>query len=202
MPMMNNASITSRIESMHAVVSYLQVDKSMRYQKADGKTYCNVYAYDYCCLTGAYLPRVWWYDTALLQLKSGISLSAKLGISVYELKANRLYDWLDKWGLIFGWQRTYDLDDLQAKVNEGTTGIICGKNRDDTRSGHICCVIPETGTYTANRANAKIICPLTSQAGSRNFQLNIDPKYRNYVWWKSSQMIQTGFWYWKSDVQV
>lgn len=189
------SNTSNKVDVMHQIVSWLAVDKSARYQREPGKTYCNIYAFDYCYLTNAYLPRVWWTDRSLLKLQQGQALEAIYGVTVDEINANGLFRWLNEWGDDFGWTRTYDLTELQSKVNEGRTGIICGSNINPTHSGHICCVIPETNNITALRRDNKVICPLTSQAGLSNFQLNTDARFRDYEWWRFNSIGHFGFWY-------
>ena len=48
--------------SIAAIIDWLAVDDAahLRYQPHDGLTFCNIYAHDFCFLTGCYLPRVWW----------------------------------------------------------------------------------------------------------------------------------------------
>jgi len=177
------------IKTMHEIVSYLAVNKSARYRR-DEYTYCNIYACDYCFLSGVFLPRVWWMDKALLSLKQGIKVVPKYALTVHEMNANALYTWLEDWGDEYNWKRTYDLDDLQTKVNEGRAGIICGPNKNPRKSGHICCVIPERENHFAARRSGKVICPLLSQAGAVNL-----PYYNNHQWWHLPQIREFGFWY-------
>lgn len=190
MPRVNAAaSVQEKADLMHTIIAYLAVHKSARYQR-DTYTYCNIYAYDYCYLSGAFLPRVWWMDKALLALKQETPVSPRYGLTVHELNANALYTWLEEWGTEFSWQRTYDLDLLQAKVNEGRVGIICGPNKNPRRSGHICCVVPEKEGRTSTRQGGKVVCPLLSQAGAVNL-----PFYNNNRWWFLPQIKEFGFWY-------
>lgn len=103
-----------------AVLDYLDVEHRLRYADrldkvvvVDGKgeekevlrTFCNVYAHDYAHLLGAYLPRVWWKGS-----DEGFALSpdealrkASGGEPTAEMKANRLYAWLQAVGHRYGW---------------------------------------------------------------------------------------------------
>jgi Bacterial SH3 domain len=184
------AGAADKISTMHSIVAYLQVDKSARYQR-DIHTYCNIYAYDYCYLTGVFLPRVWWRGKALLDLKAGQTVSPLYGITVDEVSANGLFAWLEDWGDDYGWTRTYDLNDLQTKVNEGRVGVICAANINPARSGHICCVIPEKGDKMATRSSGVVVCPLLSQAGAKNL-----PYYYNNKWWVNLAKEFKGYGYW------
>ena len=78
-----------------AIVAYLDVEASLRYRAAGGRTYCNVYACDYCGLAGVYLPRAWWTGDALGRITAGESVGVSYGKTVRELSANALYDWLE-----------------------------------------------------------------------------------------------------------
>jgi len=199
LPIMNNSSVESKIQSMQAIVSYLKVDSSLRYLKTKTATYCNIYAYDYCYLTQAFLPRVWWNDSALKELLAGHSIA--LGSNrVHEVRANDIFRWLTEWGDDFGWKRVYDLDELQQQVNLGKAGIISGRHVNANQSGHISCVIPESAAYTAKRINGKVLCPLGSQAGSNNFQLNNTKAFQEYTWWISKRFADTGFWYYDGPI--
>lgn len=190
MPKMGNTTdLISRINTMHQIVNYLSVDTSERY-KRDDHTYCNIYAYDYTYLCGVFLPRVWWTDKSLIELKEGKTLSPKYEITVDEMNANGLFDWLEMWGDNFGWTRTYDLDELQNKINEGKVGVISGHNINPRNSGHICCVLPEKDNLVATRVGGKVTCPLLSQAGARNLRY-----YNNNRWWFLKQIKDFGFWY-------
>lgn len=183
------ADVQSKITSMHQIVSYLSVDTSARY-KRDAHTYCNIYAFDYTYLCGVFLPRMWWTDKAIIDLKAGVALTPKYEITVDEVNANSLFSWLERWGEDFGWTRTYDIDDLQAQVNLGKVGVISGPNINPRNSGHICCVLPEKGDHIATRVGGKVTCPLLSQAGARNFTY-----YNNNRWWFLKQIKTFGFWY-------
>jgi hypothetical protein len=164
-----NASPDQKISAIYNILNFLDVENSKRYQPVPGKsTYCNIYAYDFCYLTNAYLPRVWWTSKALIELEKGNPQTPVYGNNVVELNANSLYGWLNEWGDEFGWRQTFDLTDLQANVNAGKVGIISAQRTDLNRSGHIVCVIPEKNNNAAVRSGNSVIYPLQSQAGVRN----------------------------------
>lgn len=182
----------SRISETYAIVNYLDVVSSARYQPTSSSTYCNIYAYDFCYLSGAYLPRVWWLSKTLMEFAKtpGYDPAPQYAKNVGELNANALYDWLDEWGDDFGWVRATSMDEIQAKVNEGRVGVICAKRRNPSRSGHITCVLPETGGYSAQRNGTTVTAPLQSQAG------RVNKKYFSSVWWSNSnEYSDFGFWY-------
>lgn len=178
-----------RIAALHGIVDYLNVERSRRYLPTESSTFCNIYAYDFCRAGGAYLPRVWWGQKALLRLVRGETVGINYGKSIYELNANSLYDWLSEWGDDFGWTEAATLTELQDRVNEGRVGVICARRRDTSRSGHITCVVPESGSLSATRAEGRVVQPLQSQAGARN------KRYFQNTWWNSEEYSGVGFWY-------
>ncbi|TND07881.1 MAG: hypothetical protein FD123_2871 [Bacteroidetes bacterium] len=194
LPKRNTAgNIQSKNADAHAIVAYLDVVNSLRYQRTTQSTYCNIYAYDFCYLAQAYLPRVWWTSKTLMEFAKtpGYNPAPAYAKNVNELNANSLFDWLEEWSDDFGWVRATSLDEVQAKVNEGRVGLICAKRKVLSRSGHITCVVPEIAgnPNVALRQNGKVVAPLQSQAGATN------KKFFATVWWTSSEFSEFGFWY-------
>jgi len=179
---------TSKVRALHAIIQWLQVERSLRYARGGGKTFCNIYAYDYCHLAQAFLPRVWWTRAALRKLDQGIAVTPVYGTTVTELNANSLYQWFNDFGDDFGWRRAPTLDDLQTAANQGAVAIISGLNANPNRSGHIVTIAPETTAFTARRAGGVVTCPVQSQAGAINFQ------YGGTVWWTSLRFQAFSFW--------
>ncbi|HEU5165884.1 MAG TPA: hypothetical protein VFU29_10115, partial [Chitinophagaceae bacterium] len=66
----NNSDPSVLREDIMRIVNWLNVEKSThkRYQPGEGKTFCNIYAHDFCHLAGVYLPRVWWTQRAIEKL--------------------------------------------------------------------------------------------------------------------------------------
>lgn len=174
-----------------AIVRFLDVEKSARYKPADGKTYCNIYAYDFCFLSGVYLPRVWWLKDAIKSLNEGNAVAVKYAVTVGELNANALYDWLSEFGASFGWKKVATLDDLQKAANAGSVAVICAARKDPKRSGHITVVVPEdVPPLLAQRSEGAVSLPLQSQAGVRNFCFSCGTG----KWWEGLQFRASGFW--------
>jgi hypothetical protein len=188
-PTRPNGTAAERALVLGQLVSALDVETSARYRPTTTRTYCNIYAYDFCYFAQAYLPRVWWYQKALLELSKGRSVAAAYGKTVYEQNANGLYDWLLEWGTDFGWTRSFDASELQDRANTGGVGVICAKRRDPSRSGHITCVVPEFAETRARRTQGRVVAPLQSQAGSKN------RRYFNDPWWieRADQYQATAF---------
>lgn len=179
-----------KVESLGDIIEWLDVEGSPRYRPGSGFTYCNIYAYDYCYLSGVYLPRVWWTPPALATLSQGGTVQPGYGVTIRELNANSLYDWLSDYGPQFGWSRTFDLNELQDAADEGGVGIICAKRRDLNRSGHIVAVVPQGNGHQALRRDGRLLCPLQSQAGATNFSYGTGRS----PWWTSSKFSEFGYW--------
>ena len=183
----SNPAATKAAE-LTAIIKWLRVEQSARYLPHGGTTYCNIYAYDYCYLAGVYLPRVWWTPDAIDKLKAGQPVAPRYAVTVNEVNANSLFNWLKAFGPDFGWSRTFDLTELQNAANDGQVGIICAQRVDLNRSGHICPVVPETASQKAARSGSTVIKPLQSQAGGTNFS------YKALVWWTNPKFREFGFW--------
>jgi hypothetical protein len=187
-PGRNSLEPAKRAEELLKIVNWLQVEKSERYAPKSSKTYCNIYAYDYCFLAGVYLPRVWWMQKALTLLAKGEKVTVQYAKTVAEINANGLFNWLEEFGDDFGWRRTFSLDELQQAANGGQVSIICAQRKDLNASGHICAVVPENGNAKATRKNNLVAVPLQSQAGVTNFRFGGRP------WWLSDKFRSYGFW--------
>lgn len=176
------------------LIQWFDVEKSARYQPGGGKTYCNIYAYDFVHLAGAFIPRVWWQTKAIADLRAGKTVVPVYEKTVTELNANSLYDWLGAYGGEFRWRKLADADEAQTAANRGKLVVMCGKKSRDpetkkSRSGHISIVVPETATEKAKRnTSGKVMEPLQSQAGRNNH------KYYTANWGTGSSWLGRGFW--------
>ncbi|TYT24958.1 SH3 domain-containing protein [Luteimonas viscosa] len=187
-PRRKAGSAAEHARQLLAIVGWLRVDRSVRYLPTAGSTYCNIYSYDYCCLGSTYLPRVWWTATALRDLDHGVPVEPVYAATVRELNANSLHHWLPEFGARFGWRREFDLSALQQAANEGAVCIISAQHVDANRSGHICPVVPESGSHRADRRDGRVRAPLQSNAGRVNFQFGAP------LWWTSSKLKSSSFW--------
>lgn len=178
---------------LHAIIAWLDVTEPQhaRYQPANGLTYCNIYAHDYCHLAGAYLPRVWWTASAIVQLSQGNKVEPQLNATIEEQRANALFGWLRDFGLDFGWRQTGTLTKLQEAANQGAVCLIVARRQSDGPPGHITVVAPETPVHSARRnAAGEVIAPLQSQAGARNFCLSTSTA----SWWLDDRFAESAFW--------
>jgi hypothetical protein len=175
------------------IVDWLAVDKPnhLRYQPRSGATFCNIYAHDFCHLSGVYLPRVWWSSRALIDLQAGKRVEPLIGNTIFEMRANDLFRWLREFGPDFGWRRTGSLSKLQQEANQGAIGLIVALRKIEQRSGHIVVIVPETADEHARRdAAGEVTASLQSQAGARNFRYGTGGPN----WWKSEQFADSAFW--------
>ncbi len=158
------------------IVNWLDVEKSTHHRFAPtADTYCNIYAYDYCYLAGVYLPRVWWTGRAIHDWLSGRPVQARYGVTVGELNANDLFDWLAAWGDDFGWTRLLDKSAVQDAANDGKVVVMSGVRTNRNLAGHITAVVPEHGNKKAIRdAQGAVKVPLQSQAGRNNKKFHTD----------------------------
>ncbi len=185
MPKRNqDATDSTRVKQLLRIAEYLdpESEKHQRYQRKPKSTYCNIYAYDFSCLAGAFLPRVWWTPKALRRIDNGREVTPKYGETVRELNANSLHDWFEDHGPSFGWQRVFDLDVLQGAANNGEVCIIVAKKKELNRSGHITAVVPEQPGFEAVRnAAGEVLRPVESQAGAKNHRFVVKTRQ----WWNS-----------------
>jgi hypothetical protein len=179
--------------SIAGIIEWLAVDdrSHVRYLPVPGKTFCNIYAHDYCYLAGVYLPRVWWNGPAIASFAKGQPVNANVGTTVDEQRANDLFRWLRDYGMDFGWRRTSTTTKLQTEVNQGAIGLIVARRKEDGKSGHIVAVVPETSDRKAKRdAAGNVTAPLQSQAGAINFQYGTG----RANWWNGNQFAEFAFW--------
>ncbi|MFM9946757.1 MAG: hypothetical protein ACKV1O_02355 [Saprospiraceae bacterium] len=190
-PFRDTADVASKVNSIHKAVKWLDVEHKARYGPETTKTFCNIYAYDYCYLGRAFLPRVWWASKALIKLATGIPVQASYGQTINEMNANSLYHWLEEYGPDFGWERVFDVDEIQLAANKGDVCVICARRVNLNESGHITVVLPEKDDHTALRTpqTNKVRIPLQSQAGRSNRMYFNDRK-----WWTKSHYQSFGFW--------
>jgi predicted chitinase len=192
-PGRSGGTTENRVKSVLKIIKYLDSENSqhLRYQPKQKTTYCNIYAHDFCYLAGVYLPRVWWKDKALLQIKDDVEVPVQYDKTVREMNANMLLDWFDDFGAMFGWKRVFDLDVLQAAANHGEVCIIVAQRENLNHSGHITAVAPEHDGFSAARNTAgEVSRPLESQAGRMNHRFFVKPTR----WWLNTNFRNHGFW--------
>jgi hypothetical protein len=189
-PRRDAAAPDQRARQIVGIIDWLDVGQSARYLPKPPTTFCNIYAYDYCYLTGAYLPRVWWTGAALRELSAGRALPVQYGQTVREVNANGLLDWLEDFGDDFGWSPANGPTELQDAANAGEVCVIVAQRQDLNRSGHISVVAPENGGHRAQRVAQRVTRPLQSQAGAHNFRFGTGGR----AWWQDNKFRDFGLW--------
>ncbi|MDB6136441.1 MAG: hypothetical protein JWM59_4684 [Verrucomicrobiales bacterium] len=193
MPSRTGDTAAHRTREIADIIAWLDVANPAhkRYAPAGGKTFCNVYAHDFCMLAGAYLPRVWWTGAALLRLGRGEEVPVLIGDTIDEQRANDLFRWLRSFGPSFGWRETGTLPKLQDAANLGGVCLVIARRREDGKPGHVTPVVPETETWKAARnAAGEVTTPLQSQAGRVNFNYGRGDR----KWWEGDEFADYAFW--------
>jgi hypothetical protein len=183
-----NGTAQQKAADIGEIIAWLAVSQSARYRRTETETFCNIYAYDFSCLAGAFVPRVWWTPNAIQKLIAGQAVTPKYGVTVDEITANQIAVWFHNYFQIFGWHEAANLTELQRAANDGSVCIISA--RRVVGHGHICAIVPETNAHHAvwDNAHQEVVKPLTSQAGGHNFE------YKPFVWWTDGSYRDLGFW--------
>jgi hypothetical protein len=210
----------------YAIVETLNVTESARYQPGEGKTYCNIYAYDVVTAMGGYLPRVWWTDPTWTKIQGGseiVSLAdlkrmkkdkedvsnvvaPEYGVTVGEQNANALTKWMHGTGAEFGWSQATDMEAAQTAANQGQIVILLAANKVASKSGHVSVVLAESSEHQAGRDETtnKVVVPLQSQAGSKNFKYSSEggaPGSTAKTWWEDSKHKDGAAWIFGGAIQ-
>ena len=178
-----SGSDAERAQDALDIIAALRVsgDSAAARYKDDGvKSYCNVFAHDYCQQMGAFLPRVWWNDgeAALAAVKAGEPLEAVVNQTVHEVRANGLQKWLTEWGARFGWTEMGTTDEAtlrsaQDAANAGHIVVVTGSaapsedQQNNLGGGHVTVVRPEdaaVGLTAGVNASGKWV-PQQAEAG-------------------------------------
>jgi hypothetical protein len=183
-----------RVAELGALVAWMDVEHSARWQPGDGVTFCNVYAADFCFLAGVYLPRTWWKEKALMAIAGGQTPDVVYDETIREMRADDLLAWLSDFGPQFGWQRVFDASALQAAANAGGVGLICADRDAVGRPGHITAVLAETAAMPALRdVDGNVLLPVQTQAGSVNRARFTGQQSGIGAWWLDAKFRDRGF---------
>ena len=119
-------------------------------------------------------------------------VAPEYGVTVHEMNANALTAWMHKTGSTeFGWSEASDVDAAQTAANTGSVVILLAANAVASKSGHVSVVLAESGEHHAHRdeTTGKVVVPLQSQAGSKNFKYSAEPGApgsKTKEWWKDA----------------
>ena len=204
----------------HAIIDTLNVEGSSRYLPRDGKTYCNIYAYDLVSAMGGYIPRVWWEEAPLQQIKAGAEVITlkefkrrrdsgedlsnvvvpRYGVerdgqiihqrTVREMNATSIANWMGEYGEQFGWRAASTPDEAQSAANNGRIVVIIAAGKP----GHLSVVAAEdeASGRLARRDGDKVTHPLESQAGGRNSSYGVSQNDEG--WWEDDRHYDGNMW--------
>lgn len=115
------------------VTAQFKLESDTRYQPGDGKTWCNIWAWDWSCAMGAEIPH--WVDAKDMPCKP-------FAPGGRELSANSLADWFTSAAAkALGWSERRATASVVAEVNAGNVAIaivaIPGGH------GHITPIVPD-----------------------------------------------------------
>ncbi len=129
-----------------AIIDQFEVETAPRYAPGQGVTFCNIFALDVTAAMGTGLGH--WYDP-------GTGDPTAMGIG-QEMSANRLNDWLHKFGAAHGWNQISQALAATAAFN-GYPTLASWRNVDG-KPGHVAVVRPTNSLLMS-----------IAQAGGHNF---------------------------------
>src|SRR3990167_956685 len=149
------------------IVRYLDPENSPRYEKS--KVMCHLFAYDFCYLAGAYLPRVWYSDV--------INPNPE---KVFPMDSRGLFNWLANFGGEFGWKLVADLQQAQELADVGHVVTIVALSKNINHAGQMTMVIPHSKEFCLKEGLKRTPCQATS--GKKYFRTECykGDKYREY----------------------
>lgn len=134
-------------EDFFKIVQFLDVTRSLAFQRTKNGTMCNVAAYQFAHQMGVFIPRVWWHNPE--KTPQPVILGAKSrGGTVREMTANDLFDWFIESGSLYGWRQTDN-----PKEDCKTHLTICITDR--TPIGHIAVLTPDFCMWQAGAKNTE-----------------------------------------------
>lgn len=155
-PMSYSSNAAGRsAQRYRSAIDKFNVENNRRYavnQKGTGDTYCNLFVTDVTREMGAEIPH-------FIDKTNGRPLKSSKEPNATALTANRMNDWLNKYGPQYGWRKT-TADAAQHYANQGKPSVTSWRN--SFGHGHIQMVSPSrNGTYDQDRGVA------IAQAGSK-----------------------------------
>lgn len=140
-PLLTNHVGDRDTQTYRAVIDQFNVETNERYRvnkKGTGDTYCNIFTWDVTRAMGAEIPH--YVDASGVPVSSGRN-DAK------ELDANKVNDWLNKYGATYGWRKVSP-EEAQQYANTGMPAVTSWKN--SRGHGHLQIVSPSLdGAYNA-----------------------------------------------------
>lgn len=144
-PPITNAAGARSAANYRAVINQFDVENNRRYavnKLGNGDTYCNIFVWDVTRAMGAEIPY-------LVDAQTGEARSFSDTSGAYYMTANRMSDWLAKYGAQNGWKRV-SAQEAQQYANQGHPAVAVWKNPNG--HGHVQVVCPSAdGTYDAQK---------------------------------------------------
>lgn len=141
-----------------AVVAQFEVEKTARYQRTPGATYCNIFSWDVTRALRCEIPH--WVNSAGDPVPPGRG---------GELSANLTLDWLKVHGPRFLWTPC-SRDQAADAAERGEGSVAVWANPNPRRSGHIAVGVPAVEAGVFHIAQAGFTCftsaPLAKGFGS------------------------------------
>lgn len=136
-------------QQYRTTINKFDVEDNKRYavnKKGTGDTYCNLFVTDVTSAMGAEIPH-------FIDKTNGKPLKSSKDPNATALTANRMNDWLHKYGPAYGWQKT-TADRAQHYANQGKPAVTSWRNNLGGH-GHIQVVSPsQNNAYDPDRGVA------------------------------------------------
>jgi peptidoglycan hydrolase-like protein with peptidoglycan-binding domain len=147
-PLTSSAEEGRSRETYDRVIDQFGVGTNPRYERRNGNTYCNIFAWDVTRAMGAEVPH--W-------VRRDGSPAQAFERGAHEMNGNETARWLERHGSRYGWRRA-TAEEAQDAANGGRPAVVARHNPGGV--GHIAVVRP--GEITDRG-------PAIAQAGARNF---------------------------------
>jgi hypothetical protein len=130
---------------------------------------------------------VWWIHPETATAETPV----KYALTVAEMNANALYDWLVEYGAAFGWQSISTPEEGQSQADIGKLVVICAAKKEAKQSGHISVIVAQgPSSLQPTQMVAGKFVPIQSQAGRKNYCYSCDPGR----WWEKPNYRGFGIW--------
>jgi len=98
------------------------------------------------------------------------------------------------------------MEAAQTAANQGRVVILLAANKVASKSGHVSVVLAESNEHQAGRDETtnKVVVPLQSQAGSKNFKYSSEggaPGSTDKKWWEDAKHKDGAAWIFGGSIQ-
>lgn len=160
-PFVTNAGGKRSAASYNDVMKQFDVENNSRYTPGDGKTWCNIYAWDVTKAMGCEIPHY-------VNSDSGAPMSQQEALAnpgtYLEQNCDRHYDWLAEHGTQYGWR--------EITADQAVQSAALGKPAVAVTRGHIAMIAPnnagDEGVHISQAgASNKNYIPISNGFGSQ-----------------------------------